>query len=145
MAYDNITVERVEHKVPKKPPTKPPVLNERFRVVGGSEGANIQILYEDCSGRHIFTEAEAVEIAQRFLNDNPNPKPIPAIGTEKHPGTNSRYVLYTIGGKNIWVFIAWTYGLDVFILLPQNRQLEPIRTGDSADIPAFEITNKNVA
>ncbi len=134
MQFNNISVENV---VPKKKLKNPSPTNKWVRVIGGPEGVNLQILVEDCSKRPIFSKTEALEVAHQFLEQNPDPQPIPMKSKEK----SSKYAIYTVGGKKIYIFIARHYRLDILILLPQNKMLEPIRTDDSSRIPSFYMYN----
>ncbi len=138
MPVENIFVEEVIPRVPKKKPVNPSPANKWVRVVGGPEGVNIQILIEDCLKRPVFTETEALEVARQFLEQNPDPQQIPAMAKK----IGSQYVLYTIGEKELYIFIAWRCGLEIRIMLPQNKMLEPIRTNDSSQIPGFYVFGK---
>jgi len=129
----------VEEAIP--PPTKKLIkgpTNKWLKVVGGPEGADIQILFEDSlNKKQIFSESEAVEVTQQFLKEHTDLQPIGMMPKK----INSRYALYKVGGKPTYVFIAWNYGKNILILLPKNNDMKSIRTTNPYEIPSFPWFN----
>lgn len=146
MEGHRILVEKMESIV-----KNPPLTSYYWGIISGCpEGADIQVLHNDSYGRFNLDASEAVLVVSQFLEQNPDlqlipekaimeghsdPQPIPM--SLRHP--NSRYILCEVGEQQIWIFIAWLSGFKILIMLPQNRQLEPVRTDDSSKIPSFKF------
>jgi hypothetical protein len=92
---------------------------------------NIKINNDD------FTKEEAIEIATQFLTKNHDLNPL----SFAYPG-RSGYIKFSVGGKQIWVYMYWESGLSISFKLP-SMDNKPVRIDDQTKIPGFELAKVN--